>query len=149
MAAQVFLGGTADPATWRSDTVIPALEESGISYYNPQVDEQWSPELVQVEAAVKAAAEVLLFAITGDSRGVASMVEATEYICAGRTVVLVVQDIRDGLVLDGQVITGRELLDLNRARAYLRDVATRHHVAIHGDIAAAIRAILDHFSGPR
>ena len=146
MAAQVFLGGAANPTTWRTDTVIPALEEHGISYCNPEVDEPWSPQLVQVEAVAKAAAEVLLFAITGETRGTASMVEAAEYIGTGRTVVLMVQDIRDGLVLDGQVVTGRELLDLNRARAYLRDVAIRHHVIIHSDIAAATRAILDHFS---
>ena len=49
----------------------------------------------------------------------ASMLEATEYIMGKRTVVLVVQDILPGTVIDGVECSAREIKDLNRARAYL------------------------------
>ena len=32
---EVFLGGSCNPTTWRSDVAIPALNTLGISFYNP------------------------------------------------------------------------------------------------------------------
>jgi len=32
---EVFLGGSCNPTTWRADVAIPALQELGISFYNP------------------------------------------------------------------------------------------------------------------
>lgn len=34
-APEVFLGGSCNPTTWRKDVAIPALDELGISFYNP------------------------------------------------------------------------------------------------------------------
>jgi hypothetical protein len=122
---QVFLGGSCNPTTWRQDTVIPLLEEKGIKFYNPQV-EDWRPELMELEAQAKADSEVLLFVIDLQTRAIASILEATEYGCTGRNVLIVVDFLEDGTEIDGQVITGRELSDLNRARDYLRDLTSRH-----------------------
>jgi len=137
--AAVFLGGSCDPTTWRRDIAIPLLSAHGVTYYNPQVDE-WSPELVETEANAKAEARVLLFVIDGQTRAIASMLEAAEYIGDGRTVVLVIQDMPDGTEVDGHAVTGRELKDLNRARAYLRDIAERHGVTVHGTVEGAVLA---------
>lgn len=138
---QVFLGGSCDPTTWRFDTAIPALERAGVSFYNPQVD-GWSPELVGIEAAAKAAARTCLFVIDSQTRAIASMLEATELVMAGRSVVLVILDIEDGTVIDSQAVTGRELKDLNRARAYLRDIATRNGAGIYESVQAAAGALV-------
>ena len=119
MSTQVFLGGSCNPTTWRKDVAIPSLTKAGVSFYNPQV-ENWSPELVAVEAAAKKEAEVLLFVIDGQTRAIASMLEAAEYISTGRRVVLVVQNIADGTEIAGSKVTGGELKDLNRARARYR-----------------------------
>lgn len=35
MAYEVFLGGSCNPTTWRSDIAIPTLQNLGITYYNP------------------------------------------------------------------------------------------------------------------
>lgn len=32
---EVFLGGSCNPTTWRADVAIPALNQLGISFYNP------------------------------------------------------------------------------------------------------------------
>lgn len=32
---EVFLGGSCNPTTWRTDTAIPELQKHGITYYNP------------------------------------------------------------------------------------------------------------------
>ena len=143
----VFLGGSCNPTTWRRDIAIPALEAAFIPYYNPQVDD-WYEGLVVLEASAKEQASVLLFVIDAQTRAIASMLEATEYIVSGRRVVLVVQDMADGTaILDNKgfqvltIVTGTQLRDLNRARAYLRDVAKRHNALVCSDVHAAIEAI--------
>lgn len=89
----VFLGGACGPTTWRKDIAIPALVEAGIPFFNPQVEE-WSAELVDVEAQKKAEAGTLLFVISDRTRSIASMVEAAEHITRGKcSVVLVVSQI--------------------------------------------------------
>lgn len=32
---EVFLGGSCNPTTWRTDTAIPELKKQGITFYNP------------------------------------------------------------------------------------------------------------------
>ena len=54
------------------------------------------------------------------------MIELTELITLGRRIILVISDIRDGDLVDGAKITGRELRDLNRARKYVIDLAKRN-----------------------
>lgn len=143
---QVFLGGSCNPTTWRKDAAIPAIEKAKVAFYNPQVDD-WKPELVEVEARAKAESEVLLFVIDAQTRSIASILEATEYTVAGRLVLLVVDDIADGTAIEGQKVTGRELKDLNRARAYLRDLADRHpNATVYPDVAAAVAAVVKHLA---
>lgn len=137
----VFLGGSCNPTTWRKDEAVPMLTAAGVSFYNPQVDD-WAPELAQVEARAKAESGVLLFVIDGQTRAIASILEATEYIASGRKVVLTVADIPDGAIIDGQAVTGRELKDLNRARAYLRELATRRGATVAPSVKKAIEHIV-------
>lgn len=140
MKRQIFLGGSCDPTTWRQDTAIPLLDRAGVLYYNPQVSE-WHQGLIAQEAEAKEESEYLLFVIDGQTRAVASILEATEYICRGRKVLLVVEQIPDGLEIDGQPITGRQLKDLNRARSYLLDLAGRHdNVRVFPSIESSVRA---------
>jgi len=121
----VFLGGSCDPTTWRADIAVPRLTRAGIPFYNPQRSD-WHPHLIALEAKAKEACDVLLFVIDSKTRAIASMLEATEYIMAQRRVVIVILDIPEGSRIDGEVIGGRQLKDLNRARAFLCDIAARH-----------------------
>ena len=146
MSARVFLGGSCGSTTWRADTVIPLLEQHEISYFSSQVAE-WHEALVGIEAAAKADVEALLFFISDQTRGIVSMLEATEYICTGRPVFIVIQDIPDGLVIDGQAVTGRELLDLKRGRVYLRDIAVRHGCTPYEDVTEATHALIEYLKG--
>lgn len=134
---RVFLGGSCNPTTWRKDVAIPILEAASVSYYNPQVDD-WSPELVAIEAKAKEVAETLLFVIDSQTRAIASILEATEMIVEGRDVVLVIDPIADGTEIGGQKVTGSELKDLNRARTYLRDLARRHDIDVYQTVAEAV-----------
>ena len=134
--ASVFLGGACNPTTWRKNIAIPILERAGIPYYNPQVDD-WSEDLVALEAKHKQGAKILLFVVNGATRSIASMVEAAELIAAGRRIVLVLEDIPEGQKISEGTISGRELKDLNRARAYLADVAQRHSVLCFSSVITA------------
>lgn len=44
--------------------------------------------------------------------------------------------------MEGEIVTGGELKDLNRARAYLRDCANRHGVKVYSDVRSAMDAVL-------
>jgi hypothetical protein len=137
----VFLGGSCNPTTWRTDVAVPMLDAAGLRYFNPQTDD-WSPAQVDIENQAKIHSQMALFVIDNQTRAIASILEATELICDGfpdvDDILLVIDDIKDGTVIDGQTVTGRELKDLNRARQYLRDLATRHSVEISGTIPEAI-----------
>lgn len=91
----------------------------------PQIS-GWHPNLIQLEAKAKEVCSVLLFVIDSKTRAIASMLEATEYIMSQRRVVIVILDIPEGGKIDGEPIGGRQLKDLNRARAFLCDIAARH-----------------------
>ena len=143
MKRQVFLGGSCDPTTWRQKMAIPLLEQAGAAYYNPQVAD-WHEGLIAQEADAKAESEFLLFVIDGQTRAIASILEATEYICTGRNVLLVVERISEGIQIDGQPITGRQLKDLNRARSFLLDLTNRYsNVSVFSSVQSAIRAAAD------
>ncbi|MCA9357213.1 nucleoside 2-deoxyribosyltransferase domain-containing protein [Candidatus Nomurabacteria bacterium] len=140
---QVFLGGSCDPTTWRQDIAMPMFDNAGVAYYNPQVAD-WHSGLMALEAAAKEESNILLFVIDGQTRAIASILESVEYTMAGRKVVLVINQVPDGTVIAGQVVTGRELKDLNRAREYLGELADRHdNVTVYEDVASAVQAILD------
>lgn len=136
----VFLGGSCDPTTWRADIAIPALTSLGVSLFNPQVAD-WSPELVAIEAAAKKDAAALIFVIDGQTRALSSMIEAISQAGQGRRVFVTSKDISDGTIIAGQTVTGRELKDLNRGRAYFLDELSNFpNATVHSDIAVAVAA---------
>lgn len=70
----VGLFGTCGASTWRVGFVA-TFEELGVSYFNPQVDD-WRPELAAIEARHLAGDAIVLMAVTGETTGAASLVEA-------------------------------------------------------------------------
>ena len=71
---KVFLGVTCNESTWRNE-LIPLLEEKGIEYYNPVV-ENWTPECQEEECRQKEICDIHLFLITKKMKGVFSIAEA-------------------------------------------------------------------------
>ncbi len=137
---QVFLGGTAGNSTWRKDIAIPLLEAAGVTYFNPQLGVgEWTPAHQQIEAKAKEAASVWLYVITGETRGVASLVEAAYCIGHGDKIALVVVDIEPDTLFDGLPLGEQERKDLNRGRSYLREVAEQNKVPVFTDVEAATR----------
>ncbi|MCU0348992.1 MAG: nucleoside 2-deoxyribosyltransferase domain-containing protein [Saprospiraceae bacterium] len=141
---QVFLGGTSGKSTWRKDIAIPLLETAGIGYFNPQLGEgEWTAAHQQKEAEAKAQADVWLFVISEATRGVASLVEAAYRIGTGGPIVLVLRNIGEDDLFDGAILDEQERKDLNRGRAYLREVAEQKGVTVLEDIAEATKAAID------
>ena len=69
-----FLGGTCAETTWRNE-LMPLLDEKGIEYFNPVVDD-WTEECQRIEEEKKASwANVHLYVITPDMQGVYSIAE--------------------------------------------------------------------------
>lgn len=109
----------------RTLSLFPLPFLSSLLARPPKVD-NWSPELVTIEAKAKEESKILFFVIDNATRALASMLEASEYIGRGRAVVLVIQPVLPGAKVGNDVLSAAEIKDLNRAREYLKDVAARH-----------------------
>jgi hypothetical protein len=109
--------------------------------------DDWSPDLVAIEAKAKEDCSVLLCVIDAETRALVSVLEAVEHVCRARNVVVVVKNIVPPTDFegDGSDCLPNELKDLERLRSYLLDVAVRHGVDIYSDLETAlvdIQAIL-------
>lgn len=71
---KVFLGGTCNESIWRNE-LMPLLEDEGIEYFNPVV-EDWTPECQEEEERQKEICGIHLFLITKKMKGVFSIAEA-------------------------------------------------------------------------
>ena len=139
-----FVLGSCNPTVWRVREALPILTPRGITSYNPQVD-NWSNELVLIEAIIKQNCEILLFVIDSETRAIASMIEAAEYICSGRDVVLVVKDMPQSVgeaKVNNETLGPQQVADLNRGRSYVTDVAQRHGLDVFTDITLACEYIV-------
>ncbi len=70
----VGLFGTCGSSTWRKPVIDRFIAE-GVGFFNPQV-EDWTPELAVIEAEHLAGDVIVLMAVTGETTGAASLVEA-------------------------------------------------------------------------
>ncbi|KAJ8932967.1 hypothetical protein NQ314_014298 [Rhamnusium bicolor] len=116
----VFLGGSCNPTTWRTDTAIPELQKYGISFYNP-------------------AASVLLFVIDSQTRSTVGMIEVAYLVASGRCVVVVAQPYKQGQSIMGEIITDREYRDLVDGQKGLLDLVKGKGVKIHTSLPTALQ----------
>lgn len=88
--------------------------------------------------------QLILFVIPDCSRSIAAMTEAVELICNHHALLLVIEALTEGSVVDndGYQIVGREYKDLCRARSYLQEMAERHDVEVFQSIPIAVNAII-------
>ena len=124
MKKQVFLGGACGKTTWRQDIAIPALEAAGITYCNPQLGiGEWTTKHESIEMDAKSAADVFLFVIDGQTRGVASVAEVAYLLAEQRPLALAITDISEGQHIGDQIVDAMERDDLNRGRIFVRTMA--------------------------
>jgi raw len=146
---QVFLGGTCGTTTWRRACAIPLLDAAQVSYYNPQLGVgEWTEACEALEHAAKTSAQLLLFVITGETRGVASLAEVAYLLAAGRSMALMIELIAEGALVDGQTITDAERRDLNRGRLYVRAMAAQHGVCVFDTVADAVQEAIAQIQHP-
>lgn len=134
---QVFLGGSCNPTTWRKDIAVPALKEAGITYYNPQMDD-WTPQLVEIEAQAKLHAQIKFFVIDNRTRGIASMVEIANLVASQTQIVVVMLDFEHGGCIDGVTLSDREVVDLNRGHDFLCHLLHQHGIPLFDDVGTAL-----------
>lgn len=73
---KVFLGGTANNSTWRSE-LIPLLNKDKISYFNPVVKD-WNEEAQQREEQEKETSDFRLYTITKEMLGFYAIAEVVD-----------------------------------------------------------------------
>lgn len=135
----IFLGGSCGDNMYREHFAIPMFEKVGIKYYNPKVAPgEWKESMIKEENEAKEKADMILMIIDSDTRGIMSLLEATEYILMGRTVILYIEDVTK--------YSNDENKDLNRGRAYLRNIAKKHFIAIYSTVEDLVISIIDKHS---
>jgi hypothetical protein len=140
MSRQVFLGGACGGTTWRKRIAIPALEAAGVSYHDPQLGiGEWTEAHEDADMQAKDAADVLLFVINEETRGVATIGEVAYYLGAGRPLALVVTDIGENDSIDGRPLSAPERDDLNRGRIFIRSMARQEGVPVFADVESAVQ----------
>lgn len=92
----VGLFGTCGKSKWREEMAIPILEEEGVSYFNPVV-EDWNEEARENEAHHMMHDYVIMLVITGETSGITSMAESgwmafQSHLRHGQTLILVLED---------------------------------------------------------
>ena len=136
-SVNVFLGGSCNPTTWRTDIAIPFLKKHGITFYNPQVDD-WRPELMAMEAEAKDKADILLFVIDNQTRSTASMVEVAYLAGRGRKLVLVMRPFGQNACVAGESLSASELKELQRSRDDLAEMMKLHDIPVFSDMHSAL-----------
>ncbi|XP_031830262.1 uncharacterized protein LOC116426000 isoform X2 [Nomia melanderi] len=138
MAYEVFLGGSCNPTTWRSEIAIPTLQSLGITYYNPQVS-QWGPELIAQEYEAKQTAKVLLFVIDNQTRNSAGIIEAAQLAATRReSLILVIYPYRQGQTILGEPISIQEFYDLMNGLLVLQYLMERQRIPIFESVSVAL-----------
>ncbi|XP_026829658.1 uncharacterized protein LOC105275310 isoform X3 [Ooceraea biroi] len=138
MAYEVFLGGSCNPTTWRSDIAIPTLQNLGITYYNPQVS-QWGPELIAQEYEAKQTARILLFVIDNQTRNSAGIIEAAQLAATrGESLVLVIYPYRQGQTILGEAVSTQEYYDLMNGLLVLQYLMERQRIPIFESVSVAL-----------
>ncbi len=140
MKKQVFLGGICGTTTWRREIAIPALEAAGVTYHNPQLEvDEWTEAHEAAEVKAKEEADVFLFVLGGETRGVGSIAEVSYLLGMGRPLALTMTFIPEGAVIDGHPVTARERADLNRGRFFVRTMAARQNVPVFTRVEEAVQ----------
>ncbi|CAL7942752.1 unnamed protein product [Xylocopa violacea] len=138
MAYEVFLGGSCNPTTWRSEIAIPTLQRLGITYYNPQVS-QWGPELIAQEYEAKQTAKVLLFVIDNQTRNSAGIIEAAQLAATRReSLILVIYPYRQGQTILGETVSIQEYYDLMNGLLVLQYLMERQRIPIFESVPVAL-----------
>jgi hypothetical protein len=144
MKKQVFLGGACGHTTWRREIAIPLLEAAAVTYYDPQLAfGAWTAAREAEEMRAKDEADVLLFVINEQTRGVASLTEAAYLLAARRPLALVVTDVTPDSELNGLRLGTQECDDLNRGRIFVRTMAACHDVPVFNEISAATQHAIE------
>ena len=72
------------------------------------------------------------------------MVEVANFVGSGRDVLVVVSDIRgESPVISGDILTPREVEDLNRGRAFVRTVSEAAGNLVESSVQRAVSSLLD------
>ena len=149
MKSNVFLGGACGTTTWRQDTAIPTLEAAGLSYFNPQLGlGEWTEECEYIEQQAKDEADILLFVVNSRTRGVASLAEVAYFVASKRPIVLVLSDVKEGSLIEGDIISASECHDLNRGRFYVQAMAEMHLIPVFETVESALEYIINAQSTP-
>uniref|UniRef100_A0A182JD10 Raw n=1 Tax=Anopheles atroparvus TaxID=41427 RepID=A0A182JD10_ANOAO len=163
-ARDVYLGGSCWMKTsWRQRWAFPMLKQHNLSYYVSALHEgfccsrpavtcdesgqQYDPQrTLRYDAAMLDACRIIIFAITNETRSLAPMTMAAHYIGLGYDVVLCVQMLSSNESSPHghhPTLSSSAIKDYNRGRAYLIDLAKRHHIPVFDGLEETFESVIN------
>lgn len=144
--AQVFLMGTiggdyADPKRdcWREHSVQPVLDELGVTFFNPVVD-NWTEENAAIEAQAIANAETIVLVITETSASIGSLSESGWAVLSAleryQTIIVYISPESD----DSESLRARRIV-LSQARTLATDLENVYLVESLDEVILTLRDI--------
>ncbi len=146
---QVCIGlfGTCGGSKWR-DAFVYAYAERGMNFFNPQVD-NWTPECADIEADHLANDDIILFPVTGETFGTASLAEIGFAVAqvqqsnTNRSVVIMIDpSVNEVLLTSNPVMAKDNSRTRTLVRAHLQKIK-RPNVYIVEDLAEMFNVSID------
>ncbi|XP_075226881.1 NDT-like domain-containing protein raw isoform X2 [Lycorma delicatula] len=146
----VFVGGCSNNSSWADDIVIPILKKNNLSYYYGGTVVSVNNRLDLSDTTAINNSYMILFYVSSNVRGLASMAMAAHYIGLGCNVVLCMQHLPERVTSlsenDDDKINEQTLNDYNRGRMYLTDIAQHEDIPVFNDIEEAVQCVIQKFT---
>uniref|UniRef100_A0A0A9Z8Y7 Caltractin n=1 Tax=Lygus hesperus TaxID=30085 RepID=A0A0A9Z8Y7_LYGHE len=142
-AIDIYVGGSCYDVEWKRDIAVPMLKKSGLKYQLNDCRKVQCSRACSKELQVMDKSKVLVFIITGNTRGLESMALASYYIGKGKQVVLCIQEVTETSTVFDENLSKLARNDYNRGRVYLKDLAKRCGVTVTDNVPDAIQAAVE------
>ncbi|CAG7833344.1 unnamed protein product [Allacma fusca] len=139
----VYLGGIGTHEDkWRSDVAIPLLKSHGLTFLSPEAKQE-NRKLIPTDISGIEKSRFLFFYLPENTRSLETCLLAVYYIGLGCQVVLCIEPVKNDCQIDGEKLTQLAIKDYNRARAYLKDMASRDAVPVFEELSVALDCVVE------
>jgi hypothetical protein len=139
----VYLGGIGTQEDkWRSEIAIPLLKSHGLTFLSPEAKQE-NRKLIPTDVSGIEKSRCLFFYLPENTRSLETCISAVYYIGLGCQVVLCVEPVKNDCQIDGEKLTQLAIKDYNRARAYLKDIASREGMPMFEVLSEALDSAVE------
>ncbi|BET01153.1 Hypothetical protein NTJ_13970 [Nesidiocoris tenuis] len=147
-SVDIYVGGSCYDVKWKCEIADPILKKSRLRYRMNKCSKVQCSRACSKELEIMDKSKILVFVITGNTRGLETMALASYYIGKRRPMVLCVQEITESSTVFEESLSTSARNDYNRGRVYLKDLAKRNGVTVTENISQALQLAVQKCTSP-